>query len=666
MKNSKLTKLIGILLFVSIALIPTYGQKHLLPQPQSVTVNQGVLKSTLTLPKTDHKYIEMVETAGIKLAAKGGHLTLRIVPSLSDVELNMDEAYKLTVEANGVTIQATTDRGVFWGLQTLSQLQQEYPKGRIPCMEILDWPSFKVRGWMQDVGRSYLSMEELKEQIATLSKYKINLFHWHLTENQAWRLESKIYPELVAAQNMTRMEGKYYTQAEAKELQAYCKRYNMVLLPEIDMPGHSAAFMRTFGVDMQTAEGTAILKELIDEACGVFDEVPYLHIGTDEVEFTNPTFCDEMVAFIRERGKKVVSWSPGWPYKAGEIDMTQMWSYRGKPTPGVPAIDSKFHYLNHFDTFADIVALYTSRIGDAEQGSEQIAGAILAVWHDRYMNSEYNMNIENYLYPNMLAIAERAWLGGGFQYYNKLGTNLVPDTESFKAFQEFESRMLWHKRAFFSTLPFAYVKQTDVKWNITDQFPNEGDLSKSFEPEMELKSVYQLEGKTVDVNEAIGGGIYLRHVWGENLIPGYYKKPLENHTTYAWTYVYSNKDQEVGLWFETQNYSRSESDLAPLQGTWDYKASKIWINDKEIAPPTWSATHTKRSNEIPLGNENMVGRTPLPVELKKGWNKVLIKLPIGKFSVPQVRLTKWMFSAMFVTMDGRERIELIYSPEKKR
>ncbi len=79
-------------------------------------------------------------------------------------------------------------------------------------------------GFMQDVGRSYLSLEELKREIAILSRFKINTFHWHLTENQAWRLESKIFPMLNDSANMTRMAGKYYTLEEARELTKFCKK----------------------------------------------------------------------------------------------------------------------------------------------------------------------------------------------------------------------------------------------------------------------------------------------------------------------------------------------------------------------------------------------------------------------------------------------------------
>ncbi|MGL5015496.1 MAG: family 20 glycosylhydrolase [Bacteroidales bacterium] len=665
MENFKYWMLSGVCAFASLQ---SFAQKQLLPKPQMITMQSGHLKSKSfgLSQNTPSDLSSLLETIDLKLKSTGTKIELDIVTSLDGVRANMEEAYNLKISSDGVTIKAVTKKGLYWGVQTLSQLLLEYQGRDLPCMEITDWPSFRVRGFMQDVGRSYISMDELKREIKMLSKYKINIFHWHLTENQAWRLESKLYPEIVAEENMTRMKGKYYTHEDAKELQEYCKQHNMMLLPEIDMPGHSAAFQRAFGVDMQSEKGMAILKGLIDEVCQVLNEVPYLHIGTDEVKFTNPQFCDEMVDFIRQRGKKVISWNPGWNYKQGEIDMTQMWSYRGKPTQGVPAIDSKFHYLNHFDTFADIYAFYTSKIGNVSEGSDQIAGTIAAVWHDRYIANEQNIIIENQIYPNMLAIAERAWLGGGWQYYDDFGTNMKEGTAPFEAFCNFESRMLWHKEKQFKGYPFAYVKQTDVKWNITEALPNGGDLTKKFEPEVELKSSYLIDGVDYKVSTAIGSGIYLRHHWGK-MIPTFYNDPKENHTAYAWTYVHSPKRQTVGLWFETQNYSRSEMDLAPMQGKWDYRESNIWINDQSINPPVWSNEHTERSNEIPLGNENMVGREPIQVQLNKGWNKVLIKLPMGKFSSPQVRLTKWMFSAAFVTLDGTDRVEgLIYSPEMKR
>ena len=616
----RFSSFIGMILVCAITMAQT--SISLLPKPQlykDTGKNFTMGKVKLSTPVLRPEWEVFIMNAGGEIVEHSSSvIEVELVPSIEEARLNGAEAYRLSVSNKRIKIEAVTEQGVYWAMQTLRQLERKKGKrSSVAGCEIVDWPAFRIRGFMQDVGRSYISMEELKREIEILSRFKINVFHWHLTENQAWRLESKIFPMLNDSVNTIRMPGKYYTLEEARDLVDFCKKHQVLLIPEIDMPGHSAAFVRAFRHDMQSPEGMKILKLLLDEVCETFD-VPYLHIGTDEVEFTNPHFVPEMVAYVRSKGKKVISWNPGWHYKPGEIDMTHLWSYRGKAQPGIPAIDSKFHYLNHFDVFGDIVALYNSRIYDQAEGSEDIAGTILALWHDRLIDNEWNLVIENGLYPNMLAIAERAWRGGGTEYFDGLGTILPPeDTEAFKEFADFEKRMLWHKEHTFKGYPFAYVKQTNVKWNITDAFPNGGDMDKVFPPEQELKDTYHYNGNTYGVRQAIGAGIYLRHVWG-TFVPGFYADPKEDHTAYAYTWVYSPKDQEVGLWAEFQNYSRSEMDLAPLQGKWDYKGSRIWINDREILLPVWTATHKVKSYEVPLGNENCVGRVPLAVHLNKG------------------------------------------------
>lgn len=665
----RFSSFIGMILVCAVTIAQT--SISLLPKPQlykDTGKNFTMGKVKLSTPVLRPEWEVFIMNAGGEIVEHSSSvIEVELVPSIEEARLNGAEAYRLSVSNKRIKIEAVTEQGVYWAMQTLRQLERKKGKrSSVAGCEIVDWPAFRIRGFMQDVGRSYISMEELKREIEILSRFKINVFHWHLTENQAWRLESKIFPMLNDSVNTIRMPGKYYTLEEARDLVDFCKKHQVLLIPEIDMPGHSAAFVRAFRHDMQSPEGMKILKLLLDEVCETFD-VPYLHIGTDEVEFTNPHFVPEIVAYVRSKGKKVISWNPGWHYKPGEIDMTHLWSYRGKAQPGIPAIDSKFHYLNHFDVFGEIVALYNSRIYDQAEGSEDIAGTILALWHDRLIDNEWNLVIENGLYPNMLAIAERAWRGGGTEYFDGLGTILPPeDTEAFKEFADFEKRMLWHKEHTFKGYPFAYVKQTNVKWNITDAFPNGGDMDKVFPPEQELKDIYHYNGNTYGVRQAIGAGIYLRHVWGD-MVPAFYADPKENHTAYAYTWVYSPKDQEVGLWAEFQNYSRSEMDLAPLPDKWDYKGSRIWINDREILPPVWTATHKVKSYEVPLGNENCVGRVPLAVHLNKGWNKVFLKLPIGKFKMAETRLVKWMFTAVFVTPDGERAVEgLIYSPDKQK
>lgn len=643
---------------------------QLLPRPQQVKkngrkfeINSVKLTSSVFVDKLN----DLIESLGGQIRESATkEIKIELIEDIPEATLNKDEAYCLFVGTNQVKIEAVTERGVYWAIQTLRQLvspngSKKYFEG---C-EIIDYPAFRVRGFMQDIGRTYISMDELKREIAKLSEYKINVFHWHLTENEGWRLESKIFPMLNDSANYERMPEKFYTIDEARELVEFCKQHNVLLIPEFDMPGHSLAFRKTFRHDMQSKEGMIILKLLMDEVCETFD-VPYIHIGTDEVQFTNPNFVPEMVAYVRSKGKKVISWNPGWHYKLGEIDMTQLWSYRGKPQKGIPAIDCRLHYINHFDAFADVIALYNSRILNVDKGSHDVAGSIIALWNDRRIDSENDIIIQNSFYPSILALAERAWMGGGTEYFDKNGTVLPqPNDSVFIAFKNFEERMLWHKKHNFEGYPFAYVKQTNVNWKITEPFPNEGNLKASFPPEGHLSDNYLWNGKEYNTKDAIGAGIYLRHVWGNEIVKSFYNNPLPNHTAYAYTYVYSPKEQNVGLWITFQDYSRSEKDLPPLQGKWDYKESCLWINDEEIKSPIWLSNHTTLSNEIPLTNENFEVRSPLPIKLNKGWNKVLLKLPIGEFKIPEVRLVKWMFNCVFVTTDGKDSVEgLIYSPEK--
>ena len=568
--------------------------------------------------------------------------------SLADgLPLNENEAYRLTVTQEGITLEAVTEQGLWNARQTLKQLTC---KGRIPCCRVVDWPSFRVRGWMMDVGRTYISLEELKREVDIFSQFKINVFHLHLTENEAWRLESRKYPQLNAAESMIRQPGKFYTQDEMRDLDAYCRERGVTLVPEIDIPGHSGAFERAMGFGMQTPEGKAVLKDLLDE---VFDTFcgPYVHIGTDEVAFTDSWLIQEMVAYIRAHGRKALSWNPGWPYRAGEIDGTQLWSYRGRAQEGIPAVDSRLHYVNHFDLFGDIVALHTSTLYGQEEGSDDIAGSIVALWNDRYLADEENILKENNLYASVLALADRAWRGGGYQYFDGFGTILPDEGPAREDFLDFEKRMLSFRETVLKDAPTAYVAQADARWAVSPAYPNGGDLDKAFPPE---------EGAWETERVVTGSGIYFRHVWGPGTVKGYYADPQPDRTVYARARIRSPRRQTVGLLFETQNYSRSERDPMPPQGAWDYRHSRLWLNGTEVLPPEWAGNRQLADYQEPFGNANCAGRQPLAVTLEKGWNDVLVKLPVGAFSTAENRLVKWMFTCAFTTLDGREAADIQY------
>lgn len=564
------------------------------------------------------------------------------------------EGYALTVSGQSVQLRAATVRGLFWGYQTLRQLHQANARPTLAGCDITDYPAFAIRGFMHDVGRSFIPVERLKQHIAILARYKINTFHWHLTEDLAWRLQSDSIPNLTDASVTKRFPGQVYTKQQARELVDFCKAHQVLLIPELDMPGHSAAFKRATGYDMQSDSGKVLVKKLLREVCALFD-VPYIHIGTDEVAFKDASFVPEMAAVVRDCGKDVIGWIPGARLEKSVI--RQMWMGTIKPKPGQPVIDSRDLYFNHYSTQADLMSLFQRDLCDTTSGSPDRLGAIGCVWNDRKLTDVDQIERLNGFYPNMLTLAERSWRGGG-RPLTKAGPVLVDKT----AFAEFENRLLAHKQQHFAHLIFPYVRQQNLNWRLLRPVPNGGDLTTRFSSEDG-----QLDSFGLD---ATGATIYLRHTWGPDIVRGYLDKPQPNHTAYAYTFVYSPGAQTVGAWVGFHNHGRSEKDASSPAGQWDYKGSKLWVNDQEIQPPTWKTPRLHPAdNETVYTDEPYENRPPLPITLKKGWNKVLIKLPVGTYQTADYRLVKWQFTFVFVRTDGLNYTtadELIFSPDKRQ
>ena len=676
--------------------------KHLLPKPQQITATENAapltLGGTVTISYSGGAekcdlLEEFFTTNGCTLAESGGTaVNVSLVESIEgayDYELHgyENEAYTLDVTASGINITAVTPTGIIRAAQTLTQLAEGWDgTPALEAVSIKDWPAFKLRGYMHDVGRSFISIDELIKQVELFSRFKVNTFHWHLTENQAWRFEVKAYPALTFEASMTRFTGNFYTQDDCKRLMEVAKKHGVVVVPEIDMPGHSAAFERAMGFDMQSEEGKKVLKAVLDEVVEVFADAPYIHIGGDEVT-TTADYLNEMIAYVESKGKQTEIWNPinGISQDNLNASLAQMWGTRGFLASGKANIDSRYNYTNHFDVFADLVGIYKSTIYYSQKGSKEVAGAVSGCWNDRKVADEVAIMAQNNVWANVIATAERAWMGGGKQYIDNStntpdayksypcgGGVMLPNSgEEYEAFKSWEERFLFHKANSLKGEPIPYVKQTNVRWRITDAFPNGGSETAAFGPEAAgitastdlLPEVYTHEGKTYYSGMATGAGIYLSHTWGNSIINAYYSNPQYNHTAYAWTYVYSDKEQKVGAQIEFQNYSRSEQDGAAPAGKWDHFGSKIWINGEEIAAPTWENTGVSiSSKEVELKNENFPGRKPIEVTLKQGWNKVFLKLP---YFNKGYRLKKWMFTCVFTDIEGVNAVEgLIYSPNQ--
>ena len=700
-----MTKKFILALVALVLCLPTAVQakvEHLLPKPQEVTVTPGVaftLSGAVSINYAEGvaqcELLEEVFTQnGCTIAEGGKAVNVSYVSSIAgahDYALHgyENEAYTLEITASEVNITAVTATGVIRAAQTLAQLAEGYHGTKaLEGLTMKDWPAFKLRGYMHDVGRSFISIDELIKQVELFSRFKVNTFHWHLTENQAWRFEVKAFPKLTASESMTRFPGQYYTQEDCKRLMQVAKKHGMNVIPEIDMPGHSEAFERAMGFNMQSSQGKVVLKKVLDEVVEVFAGAPYIHIGGDEVS-TTADYLNGMINYAESKGENVKAglWNPinGIGQDALNNTLAQMWGTRGYLASGKANIDCRYNYTNHFDVFADLVGIYKSNIYYHAQGTPEVAGAISGCWNDRKVATEKDIMAQNNVWANVIATAERAWMGGGKQYIDNMtntpnnlktdgghGGVMLPNSgEEYDEFKSWEDRFLFHKANSLKDEPIPYVKQTNVRWRITDAFPNGGSETAAFGPEAAgttastelLPEIYEHNGQTYYTGIATGAGIYLAHTWGNSIIDAYYDNPQFNHTAYAWTYVYSAAEQTVGAQIEFQNYSRSEQDAAAPAGKWDHFGSKIWVNGEEITAPTWDNTGVSVSNkEVMLKNENFPGRKPIAVTLKEGWNKVFIKLP---YLNKGYRLKKWMFTCVFTDLEGKNAVEgLIYSPNQ--
>lgn len=544
-----------------------------------------------------------------------------------------NEAYKLKVTANRILLTAGTAHGIFNGIQTLKQLMRDGIM--VDACEIADWPAFSWRGYMIDVGRNYMSTDLLKQQIDVMAMYKFNVFHFHATEDIAWRIAIKQYPQLTAPENMLRNKGLYYTESEIKDLIDYCKQRHITFVPEIDMPGHSAAFKRAMKTDMQTDSGLRYVKNILKEFCTTY-EVPYIHIGADEVKITNKDFIPEVTAYIESFGKKVIGWQPGGNFTDNTI--RQLWMDDNAHLSGnknVPYIDSRHLYLNHMDPLESVVTIFNRQICDKETGDTSAIGATLCMWHDRAVAIENDVLKMNPVYPGMLAFSERSWRGGGQPGWI---ANISDGNE--KAFIEFENRLLENKKLYFNNKIFSYVKQSNLVWKLFGPYDNNGNLAMKFLPETK-----EWNEKQAGAYKLVTGGIIVLRHWWAPLIKGAIEQPKENTTWYASTTIWSDEAGDKEFWNGFNNLSRSPATDSPPAGAWDHKGSAVWINGQLIAPPQWKRAGQKGHSEIPLTDEGYEYRAPARIYLNKGWNTVLIKAPVGSFKGKDWQNpVKWMFT----------------------
>ena len=442
---------------------------HLMPWPANLQTGSGGLRidSSFSVALTGHtearldravqRFLrQLFRQTAIPFSAKTSNrptLTVHTDHASKEVqELGEDESYALSVTADGAKIEAPTPLGAMHGLQTFLQLVEVSSDGfAAPAVTIQDKPRFPWRGLMIDVARHFIPLDVLKRNLDGLEAVKMNVFHWHLSENQGFRAESKKFPKL----HTSGSDGLYYTQDEIRDLIAYARDRGIRVVPEFDMPGHSTAWFvghpelasgpgpyeieRKWGVfdpamDPINEKTYKFLDEFVAEMAKLFPD-HYFHIGGDEVNGkqwdTNPKiqefkksrnlatnealqayFSERLQKIVTKHGKAVVGWDevfiPGVPKDI----VIQSW--RGQESLAKAAaqayhgILSNGYYLDLGWPTARHYAVDPMSGPAASLTPEQqqlILGGESCMWAE-YVNAE---NIDSRIWPRNAAIAERLW-----------------------------------------------------------------------------------------------------------------------------------------------------------------------------------------------------------------------------------------------------------------
>ena len=355
----KIKHFLPLLLLLGSNEMLTAQEIALTPQPAHLTVKDGrfefgnQLKAKVTPYQGDSIRMvfesfkkELQEATGIKVSSTQKEAKARII-----LDLNPQlpaEAYKLNVSKKQVRIEASRPAGFYYALQTLKQLMprnvmagvatSDHSQWSLPSVEIEDAPRFEWRGFMLDEGRHFFGKDEIKRVIDMMAIYKMNRFHWHLTEDQGWRIEIKKYPKLtetgawrnskVLAYGDVKPDGEryggFYTQKDIKEIVAYAKKKFIEIIPEIDIPGHSQADVAAYPeflacdpenkhevwlqqgistdvINVANPKAMQFAKEVIDELTELFP-FNYIHLGGDECPTNKWQKNDECKKLLSEIG----------------------------------------------------------------------------------------------------------------------------------------------------------------------------------------------------------------------------------------------------------------------------------------------------------------------------------------------------------------------------
>jgi hexosaminidase len=458
-------------LFFLMAPLAIWGH-DLMPVPAKIALGQGRLRidGNFRVELTGYREARLEEAAARLTENMSRSTGIPMRPGASPAALLVhcerasaavqaareDESYRLVVTPQQARLDAANPLGVLRGMETFLQMVDLDAGGfGVTAAEIADQPRFQWRGLMLDVARHWMPLDAVKRTLDGMAAVKLNVFHWHLSDNQGFRVESQRFPKLAGMGS----DGHYFTQEQVREVIAYARGRGIRVIPEFDMPGHATAWFvgypelasgpgpytieREWGVfdpamDPTREETYKFLDTFIGEMAALFPDA-YFHIGGDEVNgkqwdanpriqefkrahgWTNKEksneelqayFTRRVQTLVRKHGKKMIGWDEVLTPDLPRDVLVQSWrgqkSLAAAARQGVDGILSHGYYLDLMYSAADHYA--ADPLGDGasdlnEEQRQRILGGEAAIWSE-YVTPEL---LDARVWPRMAAIAERLW-----------------------------------------------------------------------------------------------------------------------------------------------------------------------------------------------------------------------------------------------------------------
>lgn len=521
-----------------VAIVTTLGlyaanPLPVIPYPQSVETGKGHYnaKNGFDIQVADPAFESEGGFLRDKLIAAGKKSALSpdgCIVLQRDNSVESPEGYTLCVTKDAVVIGAADPAGAFYGVQTLLQLVDNGKK--LPCVKIADAPRYGWRGFMRDDARHFTGVESVKQFIDLMAYYKLNRFHWHLTDGQGWRIEIKKYPRLatvggVGSHSDPDSPCAYYTQDEIRDIVDYASRRHVMIIPEIDMPGHATAANRAYPEYNGGGEGIfpdftfnpgkeetyAYLSDILGEVAQLFPG-PFIHIGGDEVAyginawkvdpyvkdlmeregFDNVKQCERyfmnrMIAEVAHLGKTLIGWD-----ELLDLDVDKstniMWWRHDKPvyltrslgagytTVLCPRKPLYFDFVQHdshsvgriWDGFCPLEDVYAfpdpwfETIGVTPEMQKNISGMQANAWSELMHNSD---RVEFMTWPRLCALAESGWTQLPNKDYKSFETRL---DDAYRLFDQLGIYYFDHRRPGRHTEPAGPVIKKKTRDSETD------------------------------------------------------------------------------------------------------------------------------------------------------------------------------------------------------